>query len=99
MPSGGVERRADPAHKRINPQPLHPDDALDVWRQTQAAVLWVDGAQSGLWGRLSAMPGEFERRSMAYEHLSIEHIEDAGHNVHHDQPEQLAQVIERFLGR
>jgi len=98
LPSGGVERRADPAHKRINPQPLHPDDALDVWRQTQAAVLWVDGAQSGLWGRLSAMPGEFERRSMAYENLSIEHIEDAGHNVHHDQPEQLAQVIERFLG-
>jgi pimeloyl-ACP methyl ester carboxylesterase len=36
---------------------------------------------------------------MAYGNLQIEHIQDAGHNVHHDQPEQLAQVIEAFLMR
>ena len=96
---GGVQRRADPAHKRINPQPMPADEMLACWQQTQAAVLWVDGAQSGLWARLSAQPEEFERRSMAYGNLQIEHIQDAGHNVHHDQPEQLAQVIEAFLMR
>jgi pimeloyl-ACP methyl ester carboxylesterase len=24
-------------------------------------------------------------------------IEDSGHNLHHDQPEQVAQLIEEFL--
>ena len=100
LPDGSVERRADPAHKRINPVPLHPDEIIECWSQTTASVLWVDGAQSGLMARLMAKPGEFERRSMAYGDLRIEHIEDSGHNVHQDQPERLAEVIERFmLGR
>jgi pimeloyl-ACP methyl ester carboxylesterase len=94
---GGVERRADPAHKRINPLPIPIDDLLQCWQQTQAAVLWIDGAQSGLMARLSAMPDEFERRATAYGDLRIEHIDDAGHNVHHDQPEKLAEAIERFM--
>jgi len=25
------------------------------------------------------------------------HLQEAGHNVHHDQPEQVAALIERFL--
>ncbi len=98
-PEGGVQRRADPAHKRINPQPLSAEDIVACWQQTQAAVLWVDGAQSGLWARLTADPPEFERRAMAYQDLRIEHVADAGHNVHHDQPEALAALIEDFFRR
>lgn len=97
-PEGGVQRRADPAHKRINPQPLSTEDILACWQQTQASVLWIDGAQSGLWARLTADPQEFERRAMAYGDLRIEHVQDAGHNVHHDQPEALAALIEDFMG-
>jgi pimeloyl-ACP methyl ester carboxylesterase len=96
---GTVVRRADPAHKRVNPLPFAPAEILEVWRQTSASVLWVDGAQSGLWARLMARPPEFDERMGAYQDLRIEHIEDAGHNVHHDQPEQLARVIEDFLQR
>lgn len=98
-PQGGVQRRADPAHKRINPQPLATEEILACWQQTQASVLWVDGAQSGLWARLTADPQEFERRAMAYQDLRIEHVQDAGHNVHHDQPEALAALIEDFMRR
>jgi hypothetical protein len=36
---------------------------------------------------------------MAYQDLRIDHIEDSGHNVHHDQPERLAEVIEGFMSR
>lgn len=96
---GSVVRRADPAHKRINPVPLSADEILDCWRQTTASVLWIDGAQSGLWARLTARPDEFERRATAYGDLRIEHVDDAGHNVHHDQPEKLAALIEDFMGR
>jgi pimeloyl-ACP methyl ester carboxylesterase len=96
---GRVVRRADPALKRINPLPLGRDELLDCWRQTQAPVLWIDGAQSGLWARLAGMPQEFEDRAGAYADLQVEHVEDAGHNVHHDQPERLARLIEAFMRR
>jgi len=93
----GVVRRADPAHKRINPLPLAPAEVIECWRQTRASVLWVHGAQSGLMPRLMSIPGEFEQRAGAYQDLRIEEIDDSGHNVHHDQPERLAQVVERFM--
>ena len=42
-------------------------------------------------------PQESEARMSAYTDLQIEHVDDAGHNVHHDQPEQLARLIEAFM--
>lgn len=96
-PDGTVVRRADPALKRINPLPIPQAEVLDCWRQTQASVLWIDGAQSGLWARLSADPQAFEERAGACADLRIEHVEDAGHNVHHDQPERLAALIDAFM--
>jgi pimeloyl-ACP methyl ester carboxylesterase len=96
-PDGTVVRRADPALKRTSPLALPQDEVIDCWRQTRAAVLWVDGAQSGLWARLAADPQAFEARAGAYADLRIEHVEDAGHNVHHDQPERLSRLIEAFM--
>jgi len=94
---GSVVRRADPALKRVNPMPLGQTDLLDCWSQTQASVLWIDGAASGLWARLAGSPQTFEERAGAYADLRVEHVDDAGHNVHHDQPEQLARLIEAFM--
>ena len=94
---GSVVRRADPALKRVNPMPLGQADLLDCWRQTQAPVLWIDGAASGLWARLAGSPQAFDERAGAYGELHVEHVDDAGHNVHHDQPEQLAGLIEAFM--
>ncbi|MFN9775480.1 MAG: alpha/beta fold hydrolase [Burkholderiales bacterium] len=96
-PDGTVVRRADPALKRASPLAMPQDEVIDCWRQTRAAVLWVDGAQSGLWARLAADPQAFEARAGAYADLRIEHVEDAGHNVHHDQPERLSRLIEAFM--
>jgi pimeloyl-ACP methyl ester carboxylesterase len=94
---GSVVRRADPAHKRINPLPIPYAEQLACWQQTSASVLWIDGAQSGLWARLTARPDEFDERMAAYQDLRIEHVDDSGHNVHHDQPERLAALIEAFM--
>ena len=93
----GVVRRADPAHKRSNPTPTATDDLLACWREVTAPVLWIEGAQSGLIARIARNPEEYEARKAAIGDLAIERIEGAGHNVHHDQPEQLAAAIERFL--
>jgi len=93
----GVVRRADPAHKRSNPTPTATDDLLACWREVTAPVLWIEGVQSGLIARIARNPEEYEARKAAIGDLAIERIEGAGHNVHHDQPEQLAAAIERFL--
>ncbi|MPZ47678.1 MAG: alpha/beta fold hydrolase [Betaproteobacteria bacterium] len=93
----GIVRRADPAHKRSNPTPTGTDDLLACWRETTAPVLWIEGAQSGLIARIARSPEEYEARKAAIQDLAIERIEGAGHNVHHDQPEELAAAIERFL--
>jgi pimeloyl-ACP methyl ester carboxylesterase len=94
---GGVVRRADPAHKRTNPTPTSTEDLLACWREFTAPVLWIEGASSGLIARIARDPEAYEERKAAIEDLRIERIEDAGHNIHHDQPEQLAAAIERFL--
>lgn len=93
---GGIIRRADPAHMRINPSPTTVDDLLACWREVTAPVLWIEGAQSGLMARISNNPADYEERRTAIQDLTIERIEGAGHNIHHDQPEELAAVIEHF---
>jgi pimeloyl-ACP methyl ester carboxylesterase len=93
----GVVRRADPAHKRSNPSPTSVDDMLDCWRQIAAPVLWIEGAQSALMARIARDPAAYEERKAAIADLRIERIDGAGHNVHHDQPERLAEMIEAFL--
>jgi pimeloyl-ACP methyl ester carboxylesterase len=40
---------------------------------------------------------EFMQRIAAVPHLTHATLEDAGHMLHHDQPEPLAKLIEEFL--
>jgi pimeloyl-ACP methyl ester carboxylesterase len=81
---------------RTNPSPTTADDLLACWREISAPVLWVEGGQSGLIARVSNNPEAYEERRAAIEDLTIERIEGAGHNIHHDQPEELAALIEKF---
>ena len=37
------------------------------------------------------------QRISAVPHITHAVIEDAGHMLHHDQPEELARLIEQFL--
>jgi len=97
-PDGTVVRRADPAHKVVRPTPSRLDEAIACWRQISAPVLLVEGANSRAVAQQRSKPEEYEERLAAFQTLAdIERIEDAGHNIHHDQPEALAKVIERFL--
>ena len=82
---------------RINPSPTTVDDLLACWRDVTAPVLWIEGAQSGLIARISSSPADYEERRAAIEDLTVERIEGAGHNIHHEQPEELARVIEGFV--
>jgi pimeloyl-ACP methyl ester carboxylesterase len=41
---------------------------------------------------------DLAERKACFRQLTERVIPDAGHMVHHDQPERLAAVIEEFLG-
>jgi pimeloyl-ACP methyl ester carboxylesterase len=91
--------RADPAHKRSNPILHHVEDTLEVWKRIAAPLLWVEGDLTDLekwWGRRYTRE-EFHRRLQVVASVEKRLLTDAGHMLHHDQPEALARELDRFL--
>jgi pimeloyl-ACP methyl ester carboxylesterase len=82
----------DPLHRTIAPQPFYSGQAVEFFRRIQCPVLIVDGAKS----RQTPRPDLEERLSALLDRSHAE-IEDAGHMVHHDNPEGLAQAVAAFL--
>lgn len=95
---GSVVRRADPAHKVVRPTPARQDESLACWRAIEAPVLMIEGANSRAVASQRANPAAHQERLAAFQTLvDVVSIDDAGHNIHHDQPEALAKAIEPFL--
>ena len=89
----------DPAHKRTNPVLYRAEEALACWARITAPVLWVEGRQTEVtrhWGDRYPRH-EFEQRLAVLPRCERVVLEDAGHMLHHDQPEPLAAAIEAFL--
>ncbi len=97
--AGRVELRSDPAHKLINPVAYQLEEAMACWRNVAAPVLWIDGAESKTMERMRINAGEHEARKACFRDLSAHTVPEAGHMLHHDQPERLAELVETFLRR
>jgi pimeloyl-ACP methyl ester carboxylesterase len=95
----GVVLRSDPAHKLVNATLYRLDEAFACWKQVTAPVLWVDAAESETLQRIGLSAEEHAARRGAFRDLRYATVRDAGHMLHHDQPEQLAHLIEAFLTR
>jgi pimeloyl-ACP methyl ester carboxylesterase len=94
---GGVVLRGDPAHKIVNPVLYRIDEARACWQQVSAPVLWVEAAHSDTPTRMKLDAAELAQRRGAFPRLQYQVVEDAGHMLHHDQPEALARLVEAFL--
>jgi pimeloyl-ACP methyl ester carboxylesterase len=91
--------RADPAHKRVNPVLAKAAEAVALWSRIRAPLLWVDAVGSRLdahWGGRYTL-AEFNARLAQVPQVQRVSLEDAGHMLHHDQPEALAHALEAFL--
>jgi pimeloyl-ACP methyl ester carboxylesterase len=97
--SEGFLLNADPAHKLANPVLYRKAEVLACWQRITAPTLWVEGSDDQLtrfWG--GRFPREeFEARLAVVPGLERTVLQDAGHMLHHDQPEALAAVLEPFL--
>jgi len=94
---GRVELRSDPAHKIVNATLSRLEEMLAFWRLVSAPVLWVDAAESKTLKMIGIDSEDYAARRAAYKSLRYVTLHDAGHMLHHDQPEKLARLIEDFL--
>jgi pimeloyl-ACP methyl ester carboxylesterase len=96
-PDGQVVLRGDPAHKIVNATLYRVEEARACWERVTAPVLWVDAAESDTLKRMGLSAEEHASRRAAFRDLRSVTVANAGHMLHHDQPEKLAGLIEQFL--
>lgn len=87
------------AHKVINAQLFRVEEMLAIYARISAPTLCVVAEEDSLsqWWKDKYTLAEFKQRIASVPNLTHAAIADAGHMVHHDQPDQLAQLIENFL--
>jgi pimeloyl-ACP methyl ester carboxylesterase len=91
---------ADPAHKSFGPLLYQLDQMMACWQAITAPVLCVEAEDTDMWkwmGPKEEARLEIDRRIGLLADATKVMVPDAGHMLHHDQPEVLAQLIERFL--
>jgi pimeloyl-ACP methyl ester carboxylesterase len=89
----------DPAHKRANPILYRKAEILACWQRIAAPTLWVEGDSTdiGKWWGNRYPRADFDARLAVVEKLTKVTLSDAGHMLHHDQPQALAGHLEAFL--
>ena len=89
----------DSAHKVINPYLFHLEEALAMYRRISAPVLVVEASDDSLsqWWKGKYTLAEFHERLKSVPQLEQAQVQDAGHMLHHDQPQALASLLENFL--
>ena len=98
--AGGIHLAADPFHRWVNPIVYRLEEAMAIWRQVTAPVLWVTAADSIIFKQLLAVGAEdYRNRIACFRDVREVMLEDCGHNLHHDQPQQVARLIEEFFAK
>jgi pimeloyl-ACP methyl ester carboxylesterase len=89
----------DPAHKIINANIYRAEETLAIYRCITAPVLAVEASDDSLakWHQGAYTMADYHERLKEVPRATVAVIEDAGHMLHHDQPEALAQQLEAFL--
>jgi pimeloyl-ACP methyl ester carboxylesterase len=87
------------AHKVINAQLFKVDETQAIYERITAPTLCVVADNDSLtqWWKDKYTLTEFMARIASVPQLQHAVIQDAGHMLHHDQPQALAQLIEAFV--
>ncbi len=101
QPDGSTrwEVLGDAAHRIINAQLFRVDEQLALYAAITAPTLMVEASDDSLagWWKDRFTRAEFHQRLDAVPDVRREVIQEAGHMLHHDQPQALARLIEAFL--
>lgn len=98
--AGAWQILGDAAHKLSSPVMYRVEEVMACWQGITAPVLWVEADDTDVWrwmGPKDQARIEIDRRIAFIPSVKTVMLADAGHMLHHDQPEKLAQVLEDFL--
>jgi pimeloyl-ACP methyl ester carboxylesterase len=97
--SGAWHILGDPAHKIINAQLYRVDEVLEIFRCIRAPTLCIEAEEDSLsqWWKGKYTLAEYHERLKAVPQVQTAKVLDAGHMLHHDQPVELARLVENFL--
>ena len=90
-PDGGVVWSYDPLHRSPSAKPFYLSEWRAFWGRMPGPVLLVRGGESPF-----SLP-DAQERLLALPSPIVRDVTDAGHNVHHDQPDVLAELLRGFL--
>ena len=96
---GQWEILGDAAHKIVSAQLYRLDETLEIYRRITAPVLSVTASDDSLslWWKNTFTLAQYKERIQSVPHLRSADVHEAGHMMHHDQPEELARLLENFL--
>ena len=89
----------DAAHKIVNASLYRVDEVLEIYKAISAPTLSVEASEDSLakWWKGKYTLAEFHERLRSVPNLTQGTVSDAGHMLHHDQPAQVAGLMENFL--
>ncbi len=89
----------EPAHKVVSAQLYRADEVLTIHGAITAPVLAVEADSGSLsqWWKGQYTMAEYHARLKVVPHCRIAVVQNAGHMLHHDQPQVVAGLIEGFL--
>ena len=89
----------NPAHKVPHAMLYRLDEVQALYGAITAPTLMVEAADDSLgqWFKGKFTLEEHHERIKVVPNLKMAHVADAGHMVHHDQPQVLATLIDEFL--
>ncbi|WP_137921918.1 alpha/beta hydrolase [Hydrogenophaga sp. 2FB] len=96
---GAWEILGDAGHKVINAQLFKVDETLELYRRISAPLLCVTASEDSLggWWKGKFTLAEFHERLKAVPNARSAEVQDAGHMMHHDQPGEVARMLEDFF--
>jgi pimeloyl-ACP methyl ester carboxylesterase len=83
--------KSDPMLKYSNPFPFPPNLSRELWKQITSPVFLCMGKNSYL------RPSNLEEITSHFQHLEYHDIEECGHNIQHEKPEELIELLDIFF--
>ena len=97
--AGRWEILGDAAHRVSGAMTSRVEEVLALYAANTAPTLFVDAEENSLekWHDGKFTRADFDERLKVVPNLTRARIMDAGHMLHHDQPGELARLIENFV--
>ena len=86
-------------HKLVNPQLYRVEEVQAIYQRITAPTLAVEAShnQMAKWWHNRYTLDEYHGRLQSVPNVRVATVDDAGHMLHHDQPEAVARLIEAHL--